>query len=75
MKKLKLKTTENLKTTVKVESKTKVIPLQMNISLFACMALLSQLLNVYMKIVFKYPLGALPWSLADPYASQRKTKK
>ena len=41
MKKVKLKSFKNLKTTVKVHAKAKVIPLQMDRSLFARMALLS----------------------------------
>ena len=28
-----------------------------------------------MKVVFTYPLGLLPWSLADPYRLLRKTSK
>ena len=28
-----------------------------------------------MKTVFTYPLGPLPWSLADPYGLPRKTNK
>ena len=65
MKKVKLKTFNNLKTTVKVQSKAKVISLQMDRSLFAHMALLSQFRKIDMKMVFTYPLGPLPWSLGS----------
>ena len=75
MKKVKLKSFKNLKTTVKPQSNAKVIPLQMDRSLFARMALLSQFRKIDMKMVFTYPLAPLPWSLPDPYGSPRKTNK
>ena len=75
MTKQRLKSFKNLRTTVKVQSKAKVIPLQMDRSLFARMALLSQFRKIDMKMIFTYPLGPLPWFLADPYGSSRKTNK
>ena len=75
MKKVKLKSFKNLKTTVIVQSNAKLIPLQMDRSLFARMALLSQFRKIDMKMVFTYPLVPLSWSLADTYGSPRKTNK
>ena len=75
MTKLGLKSFKNLRTTVKVQSKAKVIPLQMDRTLFARIALLSQFRKINMKMIFTHPLGPLPWSLADPYGSPRKTNK
>ena len=75
MKKVKLRPFKNLKTTVKVQSNVNVIPLQMDRSLFPRMALLSQFRKIDMKMVFTYPLAPLPWSLAYPYGSPRKTNK
>ena len=39
------------------------------------MALLGQFCKIDMRLVFKYPLGPLPWALADPYSLPRKTNK
>ena len=75
MKKLRLKSFKNMRTIVKVQSKAKVIPLQMDRSLFARVALLCKFRKIDMKMIFTYPLGPLPWSLADPYGSPRKTNK
>ena len=43
--------------------------------LFARMALLGQVPKIDMKTAFTFPLGPLPWSLADPYGLPRKTNK
>jgi len=42
---------------------------------FARMALLGQFRQIDMKVVFTYPLGPLPWSLADSYGLPQKTSK
>ena len=47
----------------------------MDRDVFARMALLGQFRQIDMKVVFTYPLGPLPWSLADPYGLPRKTSK
>lgn len=39
------------------------------------MPLLGQFQKIDMKTVSTFPLGPLPWSLADPYGLPRKTHK
>ena len=52
-----------------------MIPLKMDRSLFARMALAGQVRKIDLKTVFTYPLGAMPWSLADALGFIRKTNK
>ena len=75
MKKVKLKSFKDLKAVRKVRNKDLVLPLRMDRDIFARMALLGQFRQIDMKVVFSYPLGPLPWSLADPYGLPRKTSK
>ena len=75
LRKMKLKTFKNLKTTTKVRTKDLVLPLRMDRALFGRMALLGQFRKIDMKTVLTFPLGPLPWSLADPYGLPRKTNK
>lgn len=75
LKKLKLKTFKNLKAVTKVRSKDAVIPIKLDRDVFARMALLGQFRQIDMRLVFTYPLGPLPWALADPYGLPRKTNK
>jgi hypothetical protein len=71
--KLKLKSFKNLKAVTKVRSKDAVIPIDRDV--FARMALLGQFRNIDMRLVFTYPIGPLPWALADPYGLPRKTNE
>ena len=75
LKKLKLKSFKNLKAVTKLRSKDAVIPIKLDRDVFARMALLGQFRKIDMRLVFKYPLGPLPWALADPYGLPRKTNK
>ena len=75
LRKMKLKSFKDLKTTTKVRTKDLVLPLRMDRALFGRMALLGQFRKIDMKTVFTFPLGPLPWSLADPYGLPRKTNK
>lgn len=75
LKKAKLKSFKDLKAVRKVRNKDQELPLRMDRDVFARMALLGQFRQIDMKIVFTYPLGPLPWSLADPYGLPRKTSK
>ena len=54
----------------KVRDKDLVLPLRMDRDVFVRMALLQ-----FRKVVFTYPLGPLPWSLADPYGLPRKIRQ
>ena len=73
--KSRYKTFKDLKKVVKVSAKHQVLPLKMDWTLFARMALLGQFRNIDLKTVFMYPLGPLPWSLADAYGLLQKTNK
>ena len=64
LKKAKLKSFKDLKAVRKVHNKNLVLPLRMDRDVFARMVLLGQFRQIDMKIVFTYPLGPLPWSLA-----------
>ena len=75
LKKTKLKSFKNLRAVRKVHNNDLVFPLRMDRDIFARMALLGQFRQIDMKIVFTYPLGPLPWSLADPYGLPGKTVK
>ena len=75
LRKIKLKSFKGLKTTTKVRIKDLVLPLRMDRALFGRMALLGQFRKIDMKTVFTFPLGPLPWSLADPFGLPRKTNK
>ena len=75
LRKMKLKSFKDLKTITKIRTKDLVLPLQMYRALFVRMALLGQFRKINMKTVFTFPLGPLPWSLADPYGLHWKTNK
>ena len=75
LKKAKLKSFKDLKAVHKVGNKDAVLPLRMDRDVFARMALLGQFHRIDMNVVFTYPLGPLPWSLAGPYGLPRKTSK
>ena len=75
LKKVNLQTFKHLKMVVKVGAKNSLIPLKMDRNLFARMAQIGQFRKIDLKEVFKYPLGPLPWSLANAYGLLRKTNK
>ena len=53
----------------------KLIPLQATKDLFARISLIAQNRSIDLKAVFQFPLGPLPWSLAEPIGTLRKTSK
>ena len=75
LKKLKLKSFKDLKAVTKVRAKDVMLPIRLDREVFARMALLGQFRKIDMRLVFTYPLGPLPWALADPYGLPRKTSK
>ena len=75
LKKAKLKSFKDLKAVRKVYNKNLVLPLRMARDVFARMELLEQFRQIDVKVLFTYPLGPLPWSLADPYGLPRKSNK
>ena len=70
-----MKTFKDLKKVVKVNVKDRIIPLKMDRNLLARMALAGQFRKIDLKTVFTYPLGTMPWSLADAFGFIRKTNK
>ena len=75
LEKSKLKTFSSLKKTVTVKSKDRLIPMKLDKDLFARITLLSQFRKIDLQLVFKYPLGPLPWSISDAFGMPRKTNK
>ena len=75
LKKTRLKSFKDLKAVCKVRNKDLVLPLRMDRDVFARMALLGQFRQIDMKLVFTYPLGPLPWSLAGFYGLPRKIRQ
>ena len=75
VKKLKLKIYNNLKHSVKIKKGDETIPLKMDRTLFARMAVLGQSRKSDLKTIFEYPLGPLPWCSADAFGLMRKTSK
>ena len=75
LKQVNLQTFKHLKKVVKVSARNSLIPLKMDRNLFARMALIGQFRKIDLKEVFKYPLGPLPWSLANAYGLPRKTNE
>ena len=73
--KSKMRTFKDLKKVVKVNVKDRMVPLKMDRNLFARMAIAGQFRKIDLKTVFTYPLGAMPWSLADALGFIRKTNK
>ena len=73
--KSKMKTFKDLKKVVRVNVKDRFIPLRMDRDLFSRMALAGQFRKIDLKTVFTYPLGAMPWSLADAFGLIWKTNK
>ena len=75
LKKVNLQTFKHLKKVVKVSAKNSLIPLKMARNLFARMELIGLFQKIDLKEIFKYPLGPLPWFLANAYDLPRKTNK
>ena len=75
LKKTKLKSFKGLKAVCKVSNKDLVLPLRMDRDVFARMVLLGQFRQIDMKLVYTYPPGPLPWSLAGFYGLPRKIRQ
>ena len=75
MKKIKLSTFSTMAKVKECKVNSKIIPLQATRELFAKIALIAQIRSLNMRLVFQYPLGPLPWSLAEPIGTLKKTSK
>ncbi len=67
LKRLKLKTFSSMSKKVPVKVKDKTILLNTSKALFSRMAIIAQKRCVDPKEIFCFPLGPIPWSLADAF--------
>ena len=75
IKKKKLGTFTSMNKVKKCKVNSKIIPLQATKDLFARISLVAQKRSLNMRDVFEFPLGPLPWSLAESLGSLKKTSK
>ena len=76
MKKAKLKTFTDLNKKIKVEaSNNQKVILKAEKKLLAQMIVIAECINFQMSEVLAHPLAPLPWTLANPDGTLRKTNK
>ncbi|XP_014665188.1 PREDICTED: uncharacterized protein LOC106807386 [Priapulus caudatus] len=75
LKRQKLKTFSNLKVKRTYQTQGRTIIMKADRNLFAKMALIGQTRQLDMKDVLSYRLGPIPWALANPEGTLRKTSK
>lgn len=75
LQKQKLKTFSNISQKRKTQTQGKTLILKTDRSLFGRIVVIAQSRNLEMREVFRHPLGPLPWSLATPEGTPRKTPK
>ena len=75
LKKLKLKTFRSMNKYQEYKCKDKTVILHASKDIFFKLAIIAQKRSVDLKLVFEYPLGPLPLSLAEPDGTLKKTVK
>ena len=75
MKKMKLSIFSSMNKIKTCKVNSKIIPVQASKELFAKVFLVAQIRSLNMISVFKFLLGPLPWSLAEPIGTLKKTSK
>ena len=75
IKKKNLSTFTSMNKVKKCKVYSKIVPLQATKDLFARISLVAQKRSLNMRAVFEFPLGPLPWSLAEPLGFLKKTSK
>ena len=75
IKKKKLATFTSMNKVKKCKVNSKIVSHQATTDLFAKISLVAQIRSLNMRVVFEFPLGPLPWSLAEPLGSLKKTSK
>ena len=75
IKKLKLKTFADMKKYVEIKGTSKEIALKADNRAFGHMLLIAQSRMLDMREVLSYPLGRIPWALANADATMKKTGK
>ena len=72
---MKLGTFTTMNKTKNCKVKSKIVPLQATKDLFVKISFVAQIRSIDMISIFQFPLGPLPWSLAEPIGSLKKTSK
>ena len=75
IKKMKLSTFSSMNKTKTCKVNSMITPVQASKELFAKISLVAQIRSLDMRSVFKFPLGPLPWELAEPMGTLKKTSK
>ena len=75
LKKLKLKTFRSMNKCEEFKCKDKTVTLHASKDIFLKIAIIAQKRSVDLKLLFRYPLGPLPLSLAEPDGTLKKTVK
>ena len=73
LKKLKLKTFRSMNKCEEFKCKDKTVTLHASKDIFLKIAIIAQKRSVDLKLLFRYPLGPLPLSLAEPDSTLKKT--
>ena len=75
LKKLRLGTFANMNKKVKVKVKGREVQFSSQSEIFGKIALIAQSRSADLQEIFKYPLGSVPYALADSMGTMIKTKK
>ena len=73
--KMKLTTFSSMKKVKPCKVNSKMVPLQATKDLFAKISLVTQIRSFESRSIFKFPLGPLPWALAEPSGELKETSK
>ena len=68
-------TFSTLRKSVKLKIEDKVVQLTAEKNIFGRIVIMSQQRNIEMKEIFCYPLGPIPWALANSMGTLKKTNK
>ena len=72
---MKLGTFATMNKTKNCKVNSRIVPLQATKDLFAKISFVAQIRSIDMRSIFQFPLGPLPWALAEPIGSLKKTSK
>ena len=75
LKKLRLGTFTNINKKVKVKVKGREVQFSSQSDIFGKTALITQSRSIDLQEIFKYPLGSVPYTVADSMGTVIKTKK
>ena len=72
---MKLSSFSSMNKTKTYKVNSKIIPVQASKEIFVKISLVAQIRSLDMRSAFKSPLGPLPWALAEPMRTLKKTSK